>query len=36
MRELNLNEQFLIHSICSDIERHERLKRNILRLLSMP
>jgi len=36
MRELDLNEQFVIFSICGDIERHERLKKNFLRFLLMP
>jgi hypothetical protein len=29
MKELTLDEQYVIHSICVDIERHERLKRNL-------
>jgi len=36
MRELNLDEQYVIHLICVDINRTDRLRRNFLRFLSMP
>jgi len=36
MRELSLNESWTLFSICKDIERTERLKKNIKIFLSLP
>ena len=33
--ELSLEQQYVIHSICIDIERRERLKRNLKLFLEM-
>jgi hypothetical protein len=33
--ELSLEQQWIIHSICIDIERRERLKRNLKLFLEM-
>jgi hypothetical protein len=36
MKELSLDEQWCLFSICKDIERTERLKKNIKIFLSLP